>query len=128
MFRRVLFVASPIALTAVMAACSSSTPPPSGGVGGTGNVINVQAADFRFDPSTITTAAGKVTFHVKNAGANEYEFEIFRADQAVAEIEGLVPGLEKDLTVELPAGDYRIECRLPGHLEQGMKGTLTVTQ
>jgi iron uptake system component EfeO len=122
-------------LAAVVAACSpaASTPGPSsgfggsGGVGGRGPVVNVQAVDFRFDPSTITVAAGKVTFHVRNGGSAEHEFEIIKDGQARGEIEGLVPGLEKDLTVDLPAGAYSIECHLPGHLEQGMKATLTVT-
>ncbi len=60
-------------------------------------------------------------------GEAEHEFEILKGDQAVGEIEGLVPGLEKNLTVSLAPGDYLYACRLPGHFEQGMKGTLTVT-
>jgi iron uptake system component EfeO len=128
MLRRASVLVGTSALAALLAACSSSsTPLPSSGAGGAGPVINVQAVDFRFDPSAISVAAGKVTFHVKNGGSAEHEFEIIKNDQPVDEIEGLVPGLEKDLTVDLPAGTYSIECRLPGHLEQGMKATLTVT-
>jgi iron uptake system component EfeO len=117
-------------MAVLLAACSSSgsTPTATSGVGGSGTVINVTASEFKFDPATITTPAGQVTFHVRNGGAAEHEFEILKDEQRVGEIEGLVPGLEKDLTVELPAGSYLIECRLPGHLEQGMKATLTVTQ
>jgi iron uptake system component EfeO len=128
MLRRASVLVATSALAALLAACSSSTPSPSSGIGGTGPVVNVQAFEFRFDPSTISVAAGKVTFRVKNGGSAEHEFEIIKDDQPVDEIEGLVPGLQKDLTVELPAGTYSIECRLPGHLEQGMKATLTVTQ
>jgi iron uptake system component EfeO len=127
MLRRASVLLGTSALAALLAACSSSsTPSPSSGAGGAGPVINVHAVDFRFDPSSISVAAGKVTFHVKNGGSAEHEFEIIKNDQPVDEIEGLVPGLEKDLTVDLPAGTYSIECRLPGHLEQGMKATLTV--
>ena len=130
MIRRAAALVASSAMAVMRVACSSTsaTPPPASGAGGTGPVVNVQAADFRFDPSTISVKAGKVTFHVKNIGSAEHEFEIIKDNQAVDEIEGLVPGLEKDLTVDLPAGTYSIECRLPGHLEQGMKGTLTVTQ
>jgi iron uptake system component EfeO len=128
MLRRASVLVGTSALAALLAACSSSsTPSSASGAGGTGPVVNVQAVDFRFDPSAISVAAGKVTFHVKNGGSAEHEFEIIKNDQPVDEIEGLVPGLEKDLTVDLPAGTYSIECRLPGHLEQGMKATLTVT-
>jgi iron uptake system component EfeO len=133
MVRRAPVLLVSVGLIALVAACSaSSTPSPSsasGSVGaGSGQVINVQASDFRFDPSTITVSAGKVTFHVKNAGAAEHEFEIFKDGQPLDEIEGLVPGVEKDLTVDLAAGNYSIECHIPGHFEQGMKAMLTVTQ
>ena len=118
-----------LAAVFLVAACSSSsTPAASGGVGTSGQVVNVAASEFRFDPSAITVPAGSVTFHVRNAGSVEHEFEIFKGEQAVDEIEGLVPGLEKDLSVNLAAGEYTIACKLPGHFEQGMKGTLTVTK
>jgi uncharacterized cupredoxin-like copper-binding protein len=126
--RRALVTAACIATAVSIAACSgSSTPSPSGGVGTTGQVVNVTASEFKFDPSSITVPAGQVTFHVKNVGSVEHEFEIFKGDQAIDEIEGLVPGLEKNLAVDLQAGDYTIACKLPGHFEQGMKGTLSVT-
>ena len=131
MVRRAPLLLASCAIATVLAACSSgATPAPaaSSGVGGSGPVVNVQASEFKFDPSTVSVKAGKVTFHVRNAGSAEHEFEIIKDDQTVAEIEGLVPGLEKDLSVDLAAGSYLIECRLPGHLEQGMKATLTVTQ
>ena len=123
-----------LALGAVgaLAACSGNpasaapaTPVPSG-------VVAVEAAKdgpYAFTPSTITVPAGSVTFSVKNAGAEEHEFEIFKGDSAspVDEIEGLVPGLTKNLTVTLEAGDYTFVCKLNGHDQLGMKGTLTVT-
>jgi iron uptake system component EfeO len=128
MVRRALVPSASIVLAAIIAACSSAGATPTGGLGSTTNAINVTATEFKFDPSTIAVQAGKVTFHVRNAGTQEHEFEIFKGDQAVAEVEGLVPGIEKDLSADLAAGTYTYECRLPGHLEQGMKGTLTVNQ
>ena len=71
--------------------------------------------------------AGEVTFRVRNAATEEHEFEIFQGETVVDEIEGLVPGLTKDLTVTLAAGDYTFMCKLNGHDQLGMKGTLTVT-
>jgi iron uptake system component EfeO len=90
-------------------------------------VIAVEASEYKFDPSAITVPAGEVTFSVKNVGSIEHEFEIFQGETVVDEIEGLVPGLTKDLTVTLEPGDYTFVCKLSGHEEQGMKGTLTVT-
>ena len=76
---------------------------------------------------TITVPAGEVTFDVTNAGTVEHEFEIFKGDDVVDEIEGLVPGLSRRSTVTLAPGDYTFACKLAGHDQAGMTGTLTVT-
>jgi uncharacterized cupredoxin-like copper-binding protein len=94
-------------------------------------VIAVEAAKdspYSFTPSAITVAAGSVTFSVKNAGNEEHEFEVFKADgtTVVDEIEGLVPGLTKSLIVTLEPGTYQFMCKLNGHDQLGMKGTITV--
>jgi plastocyanin len=122
-----------LTLTLAVAGCTSGSPTASpagtGAVPSTaaGSPILVSTREFAFDPSTLTVVAGAVTFHVKNVGSQTHEFEILRGEQVVDEVEDLVPGLEKDLTVTLEAGDYTYVCRLPGHEESGMKGTLTVT-
>lgn len=122
--RHLLLVAS---LTLAAAACGGTaasagpaTPVPSG-------TIAVEAKEYAFAPSTITVPAGPVTFSVKNAGNQEHEFEVFRGEAVVDEIEGIVPGLTKDLTITLEAGAYTFKCALNGHDQLGMKGTLTVT-
>ena len=113
------------AFAAVVAACGGTTPasvapPPSG-------VVVVEAKEYQFTPSALTVPAGKVTFYVRNAGTVEHEFEIFKGETVVDEVEGLVPGLAKNLTIELAAGEYTYMCKLRGHDQLGMKGTLTVT-
>ena len=129
MIRRAPVLLATCGVAVLLAACSTAaSPPPTSGAGGSGQVINVQASEFKFEPAAITATAGKVSFHVRNAGAAEHEFEVIKDGKGIGEIEGLVPGLEKDLTVDLAPGTYSVECHLPGHLEQGMKATLTVTQ
>ena len=93
----------------------------------TAAVVTVGAKEYEFTPSTITVAAGPVRFVVTNNGNDEHEFEIFKGDQVVDEVEGLVPGLTKELPVTLAAGEYTFMCKLSGHDQLGMKGTLTVT-
>jgi len=115
-----------LALSAILvAACGGGTvasapPPPSG-------VVVVEAKEYQFTPKTLTVSAGKVTFYVRNAGNVEHEFELFKGDQVVDEVEGLVPGLAKNLTVTLEPGEYTFMCKLSGHDQLGMKGILTVT-
>ncbi len=102
------------------ASAAPPTPVPSG-------TVAVEAKEYSFTPSTISVPAGTVTFSVKNAGNEEHEFEIFKGETVVDEVEGLVPGLTKGLTITLAAGDYTFACKLNGHDQLGMKGTLTVT-
>jgi len=48
-------------------------------------------------------------------------------DQVVKAGEAITPGSTKDATVTLAAGEYTFVCKLNGHDQLGMKGTLTVT-
>lgn len=117
-----------LAFAAAVVACSGgtatsnapATPVPSG-------VIAVEAKEYAFTPSAITVPAGSVTFSIRNVGSQEHEFEIFKGDQVVDEVEAIVPGLTKDATVTLAAGEYTFVCKLNGHDQLGMKGTLTVS-
>jgi iron uptake system component EfeO len=122
--RRVLL---PLGLTAAaaLAACSGGAGTDGSG-DSSGAVISVTASDYAFDPSAITVAPGTVTFRVENVGAEEHELEIFEGEAVVDEIEGLMPGLTKDLTVTLDAGEYTFVCKLADHEQRGMTGTLTV--
>ena len=106
---------------ATQAPAGSPTTPPA-------DVVPVEASEYKFAPAAITVEAGDVTFQVKNTGTIEHEFEIFKGEAVVDEIEGLVPGLTRELTVTLEPGDYTFVCKLAGHEEQGMTGTLTVTE
>ncbi len=116
-----------VSIAGVLAACGGGgnasagppTPVPSG-------VVAIEAKEYAFTPSTITVPAGAVTFSIKNVGSQEHEFEIFQGDQVKDEVEGIVPGLTKNATMTLAPGEYTFLCKLNGHDQLGMKGTLTV--
>ena len=90
-------------------------------------MISIEAREYAFTPSTVTVPAGSVTFSIRNVGTQEHEFEILQGDRVVDEVEAIVPGLTKDATVTLAAGEYTFLCKLNGHDQLGMKGSLTVT-
>jgi iron uptake system component EfeO len=107
-----------------IAACGGST---SGSAASAAPVVQISAFEYAFDPSTVEIGAGPVTFAVTNTGTIEHEFEILDVDgRVVDEVEGLVPGLTRDLTVTLEPGSYTYVCLIAGHGEAGMKGSLTV--
>jgi uncharacterized cupredoxin-like copper-binding protein len=89
--------------------------------------VAIIATEYKFTPDKVTVPAGEIRFWVRNAGTVEHEFELFKGEQVVDEIAGLVPGLFKELPVTLEAGEYTFVCKLSGHDQLGMKGTLTVT-
>jgi plastocyanin len=132
---RLALVFCGLALAAVLAACGSNAA--SSGPGASGVAASlppgtyaVEAKEYAFTPSSLSIPAGDVTFRVHNAGSQEHEFEIFKGETVVDEIEGLVPGLTLELKVpaaDLPPGEYTFKCKLNGHDTLGMTGTLTVT-
>ena len=120
-----------LSLAVALVACGGTTGSSGPAASLPEGTIAVEAKEYAFTPSTLTAPAGSVTFRVSNAGQEEHEFEIFQGQttegEVEGEVEGLVPGLTKDLTVPLAAGEYTFVCKLNGHDQLGMKGTLTVT-
>lgn len=127
--RPVPFATLALVAMGAVAACGGTSPSAGPATSVPSGVFAVEASDqggYKFTPSTLTVPAGSVTFSVKNAGNEEHEFEIFQGETVVDEVEALVPGLTKNLTVNLAAGEYTFVCKLNGHDTLGMKGTLTV--
>lgn len=114
----------------MLAACGDdddpTATPADTGTGGNGEAIHVQMLDtMRFDPDTITVAAGQqVTIDLENAGVIPHTFTV---DEANADFE-LDGGERETFTFTAPSdpGEYEIYCAIPGHREAGMVATLVV--
>jgi iron uptake system component EfeO len=121
-----LVATASIAIAVALVGCGGHSSPAGGPA--TGRVVEVRAAEYSFTPATISVPRGNVTFRLTNRGEAEHEFELFRGETVVDEIEGLVPGLTRDLTLTLEPGSYTYVCKLAAHDTLGMTGTLTVTE
>ncbi|MEO3809216.1 iron uptake system protein EfeO [Sphaerisporangium sp. B11E5] len=126
---------TPLALTAGalalagLAACSS--PGGEGGTaaqaGGKPGKIAVAATDTTCEVGSTSLPAGTSTFAVTNNGTKVTEFYVYAAGERVmGEVENIVPGLTREVIIELPAGTYETACK-PGMIGKGIRGPLKVS-
>jgi iron uptake system component EfeO len=119
---RLLVPALVVMLAAGLTACSSDEPSSGGG-----GKIAVKAGESSCEVATGSLDAGTHTFAVTNTGTQVTEFYVYApGDRVMGEVENIGPSLTRELTVELPAGDYQTACK-PGQVGQGIRGQLTVT-
>jgi plastocyanin len=109
------------------AATPTATEAPASGGGG-GETVDVSApADgaLKFDQSSLSAKAGKVTFKFDNKSSSvPHAFEV--EGNGVEEETDTVTGENAEVTVDLKPGKYEYYCPVGDHKQQGMKGTLTV--
>ncbi|MFO3797895.1 MAG: cupredoxin domain-containing protein [Anaerolineales bacterium] len=122
------------ALALVLAACGSAAARPS-------TSFSVELSDFKFTPDKFVVPAGQqITLTLTNKGAVVHEFVIIKKGEQVTmpfdeddeekvywehEVEA---GKTETVTFTAPSepGEYEVVCGVEGHLEAGMKATLTV--
>jgi uncharacterized cupredoxin-like copper-binding protein len=120
--------ATPTTAPAV-APAATTAPAATSATGGaaTGAEIAVTLNDnpWSVDPKAISTTAGHQKFVVTNAGKFKHNFTIMVNGQKV-KTANLDAGAKATLETDLGAGTYDTLCDIPGHADQGMKGTLDV--
>jgi uncharacterized cupredoxin-like copper-binding protein len=90
---------------------------------GISSTVSVSAADFKFTLSSSTGKLGADRFTIKNDGQTAHNFSINGKTSPL-----VAPGSTTTLTVVFTrAGSYRYLCTIPGHAQQGMEGTFTVS-
>lgn len=88
-----------------------------------GVVLNLTGTEYAFTPANLTTSPGRTTIRFTNGGAVEHDFTI----EALGVHLTAEPGKTVEATVTLAPGSYKSSCSVPGHLQSGMRGTLTVS-
>jgi plastocyanin len=132
---RLVSLAAVLVLATALAACGGQPAGPTR--------LSVEMTDFAFTPDTFTVpAGGEVEITLTNSGSVEHEFVVMKAgyqvtlpfdadDEPQVYWEGEVEAAGSAsyvFTAPSDPGEYEIVCGLPGHLESGMQGTLTVTE
>lgn len=99
-----------------------------GGGGGKAGTLEISAdpgGALKFDKSSLTAKAGKVTIEMDNPSDLPHAVEIEGNGVDVAGDTVMKGGASK-ATAELKPGEYEFYCPVGNHKEAGMEGTLTV--
>ena len=98
-------------------------------VGGLGGTASAKTAAVTIEinddgcPAKVIVKAGPNNFKVSNTGSGDVsEFEILSGDRILGEVENVAPGLNKEFSLTLKAGNYTTYC--PGGSRD--KGKLVV--
>jgi iron uptake system component EfeO len=121
---RFLALAAAALAGAGLAGCGSKASSEDDAAGG--GPITVKATDTACEVAATEVGAGTLVFNVTNSGAKVTEFYIYAAgDRVMGEVENVIPGITRELHVELPPGTYETACK-PGLSGKGIRGALTV--
>ena len=107
---------------------TSDTTSTGGGGGGAASSLKLTAdpgGALKFNTTTLSAKAGKVTVTMDNASQTPHAVEI--EGNGVEKKTNTVTGGSAKLTVDLKPGKYEFYCPVDGHKAAGMKGTLTVS-
>jgi plastocyanin len=99
-----------------------------GGGGGAASSLKLTAdpgGALKFNTTTLSAKAGKVTVTMDNASQTPHAVEI--EGNGVEKKTDTVTGGSAKVTVDLKPGKYEFYCPVDGHKAAGMKGTLTVS-
>jgi nitrite reductase (NO-forming) len=90
---------------------------------------SISLSEFKITPTAVSTAAGS-TLAVQNSGTVAHDVVVASSSGTILVKTALIqPGASAQLTLpsSVTAGSYTIYCDVPGHKQQGMTGTLTVS-
>jgi plastocyanin len=107
---------------------TSDTTSTGGGGGGAASSLKLTAdpgGALKFNTTTLSAKAGKVTVTMDNASQTPHAVEI--EGNGVEKKTNTVTGGSAKLTVDVKPGKYEFYCPVDGHKAAGMKGTLTVS-
>ena len=131
--RKRLSLASPLVAVLLaapfLAACTDNPDSGDGDGGSDARALSVESSDDACDVSAAEAPAGTLTFDVTNTGTEVTEFYLLGEDglRIVAEVENIGPSLNRELTVNAPAGSYITACK-PGMTGEGIRADFTVTE
>lgn len=105
---------------------STSASAPAASSGGTVKLAADPGGALKFDTTSLSVKAGKVTIDFTNNSSLGHNVTIASGAGAVLGATPTFQGGSKTVTLNLKPGTYTFYCSVPGHRQGGMQGTLVV--
>lgn len=118
-------VSTPATTSASTPTSSTTTTSPAPASGSLSLAANPEG-QLKYNTSTLTANAGKVSIDFTNMSPLEHNVTIESSSHAVVGATPTFKGESKTLAVTLKPGTYKFYCSVPGHRMAGMEGTLVV--
>lgn len=111
-----------------LVSCTENVDPVESG-GDDPRALTVNSSADECEVSAAEAPAGTLSFDVTNSGSEITEFYLLGDDglRIVGEVENIGPGINRQLVVAAPAGDYVTACK-PGMVGEGIRADFTVTE
>ncbi len=107
-----------VAVVLVVAAMLGPGPAQTSGA----SELVLDLSNTAFHPTTLTAPSGQVTVHLSN---HDLFWHTFTIDRPGVNVDVPVGGVRR-ASFTIPPGTYQFYCRIPGHKQAGMVGTLTI--
>ena len=107
---------------------SAATTSTSGEASGSTFDIAADSSAIAYDTTSASVKAGKVTVNFDNPASLAHDVVIEDADGNPVAQTDTISDSSTSTTAQLEPGKYAFFCSVDSHREQGMEGTLTVTQ
>jgi plastocyanin len=107
-------------------ASSTQASAPAAPTGGALKLSADASGALKFDTTSLTAKAGKVTVDFTNSSPLTHNVTIASSSGEVLGNTPTFQGGTKSLTLNLKPGTYTFYCSVPGHRQAGMHGTLVV--
>jgi uncharacterized cupredoxin-like copper-binding protein len=105
----------------------ATTPAPNPSAGGQELQISADpSGQFKFDKTSLTAKAGKVSIKMANPSSVPHAIGIEGPNGTDEDGNTVGQGGSSTISVTLKPGKYEFYCPVDGHRDAGMKGTLTV--
>ncbi len=124
--RRTALLALALGTAAGLTACAEEPGSGADAAADAGGPVAVTATDDSCELSRTALTAGRNVFTITNAGSRVTEVYVYEGDRVVTEKEDIGPGVEYELTTQIPAGEYDVAC-VPGMVGDGIRTPVTVT-